>query len=594
MEEFTETSRKIKNNRGIGDVNTIYPFIEVEQGKKLSIVGIYDNTENSIVNGIGESIPFVEDEYYYGLSPEFGADEVCDAIKRGCFSETSIFEKFLNDNAKLFTLPDSMSKYARALFAKTLVKLSTIFGYKFDCQNYESYNLFCKSIGRIAKMHIEYDLNESVLGIRLLGQPREQILKILDENFVFNSNGKLDIKKNTQENNVFKFISSHNISLVQGKVYYSGVLPRVKKFIWQDLNSSNPEIKSLGIMFGRSTFASMDAFDSSYIKEHWLLEKYVKTLEDLDRNEDSLMHEFLDKPSVENINSFLEKSYTAHNLAVSGNVITADGYLLLAKRGQKTIDKNSYYCSINGQSEIYDNRVSFYKQSVYEDVPTINIENSSRICFMGELERETAGELNITCPASHWLLQGVSFLGVINSNSEKISRRRFHFNILAECTTEYSLAQVIKLQKNASERFENSKIIGVKINRYNNILTKIVSSTKTLFKGLLKSKDLVTSIFALAIFFMGFNELQSAEFTIKSLSSICSIFFTSLSLIFFIKNIIALVIKRVKRKNTHLKFSIIGECDNFYNDVHDHFAHRKINLHPIADVMLYEYIKNSL
>ena len=43
MREFVEISKNIKSNAKSGDVNIIYPFVEVHPNKKLSIVGIYDN-----------------------------------------------------------------------------------------------------------------------------------------------------------------------------------------------------------------------------------------------------------------------------------------------------------------------------------------------------------------------------------------------------------------------------------------------------------------------------------------------------------------------------------------------------------------------
>ncbi|MDE5562792.1 MAG: hypothetical protein K2J01_04525 [Clostridiales bacterium] len=599
MEEFAEISKKIKADAKQGDINIIYPFMEVQPNKKLSIVGIYDNCESSIVNGVGDDIPFVESEYYYGLTPAFGTDEICIALKNGNFKNSEVFEKFIDDSAHLFTVPSTMRKYARALFAKTLVKMSTMFGHSFVCNNSECYDLFCNIATNVATKNIDYDVNEQSHSIRLLGQPSEQFINALDDNFLINTQGELILKCVADIENIREKLSAECISLVQGKGYYSGVLPRVKHFSWLNMEYSNAEVMSLGIKFGRSTFATMDAFDSSYIKNHRLLEKYKPLLEEMDEHEDKLVDNLQNSiGSSENImtkvNAFLELSYSAHNLAVSGNIITADGYLILAKRGQKTIDTNTYYCSINGQSEICDKTVGFYQQSVYEDIPTLHVDDKSRIDFMGELERETEAELNIICPSSHWELQGVSFLSIMNLNGKDASRRRFHFNILGECHTEYDLAQIIKTQKKATEKFENSRIIGVKIKRHKNVFSRIIDSIKSAFMWISKSKDLITSIFALAIFFMGLKELKSAEFTIKSLSSIFSIIFTSLSLIVLIKNIIANIIKYVKRKNTHLKLAILAECNDFYKNVHCKLKNKNVCFHPIADVMAYEYIKHSL
>lgn len=599
MKDFTETAKKIFANATQGNVNVLYPFIEMPTDKKLSIVGKYENKEDLIVNGVGETISFDENNYYYGLTPKFGSDEICELLKHENFKDCESFDKFIDDNSNLFTLPAKMRKYARALFAKTLVKMSTMFGYNIICQDEECYIRLCKIVENIATKNIDYDVNEQTHSIRLLGQPSEQIIKILNDNFLISTEGKLIIKNEVEQGNFIIKLSHMNISLVQGKCYYSGVLPRVKSFKLNNPEHSNADVMSLIVKFGRTTFATMDAFDSSYIKNHRLLEKYKILLEELDMREDMLIQNLLNltdssKNMLDRINIFLEQSYSAHNLAVSGNIITADGYLILAERGQKTIDSKTYYCSINGQSEILDKRVNLYWQSVYEDKPTININEPMRIDFMGEFERETKAELNINCPANDWSLQGISFLSIFNQNNIETSQRRFHFNILGECHTEFKLSDIITKQEKAAESFENGNIIGVKINYHKNVFLKVTSLLKSSIVWILKSKDLITSIFALAIFFIGINELLNTEFTIKSLWSICSMVFTFLSLIVLIKNIVIFTINYIKRKNTHYKLSLLSNHNDFYEDIHCKLKNKKISLHPIADLMIYEYIKYFL
>ncbi len=601
MEQFVEIGKEIKRNAKQDSVNLIHPFIEVQKDKKLSVIGIYDNAEESVIDGSGNAIPFDGGNYYYGLTPNFGADEVCIALKNGAFNDSASFEKFIDDNSGFFTLPATMKKYARALFAKTLVKMSTMFGRYLNCKQKECFELFCKVAADTAVKNLDYDINEKEQSVRLLGQPSEDFIKILDKNFSVNSDGDLILKTNSSTQSLSDSLSGSGISLVQGKVYYSGVLPRVKRFESQNTDYSNSDVMSVAIVFGRTTFATMDAFDGSYIKNHRLLKNYLPLLEEIDEHEDSLISKYLvdlsgtNGDTVKRVNEFLAQSYSAHNLAVSGNIITSDGYVLFAKRGKKTIDFSEYYCSINGQSEIRDSKVKFYKQSVYEDMPTICTDYDARIDFMSELERETEAELNIFCPASHWLLRGVSFLAIAHTDdNQTAARRRFHFNILGECITEYNLKQIITSQKKATEKFENSRLIGVKIKQYKNTFSRILNAVKTALAWILKSKDLVTSIFALAIFAIGFGELQNSEFTIKSLSSIISIIFTTLSSVVLIKSIVFAAIKFFKRKSTHYSISIIGQCKDYYKSVHGFFARKKINFHPIADVMMYEYIKFTL
>lgn len=600
MENFADIGKKIKANAKQAEVNVIHPFIEAQSDKKLSIIGVYDNVEVSVVNGAGNIIPFEESEFYFGLHPSFSTDEVCLALKRGVFNDSASLEKFIDDNAHFFTLPASMSKYARALFAKTLVKMSTMFGFRVKCQNEACYKCFGEVVKGIAEKDLDYDLNDKDNSIRFLGQPSDSFINALQDTFAINDQGILIFKTAASKETLRERLFARRVELVKGKGYYSGVLPRVKCFEWRNLDFINADVMSLAVKFGRTTFSTRDAFDNSYIKKHRLLKEYIPLIEEVDAHEDALLQKYFGDLSksndevMEDVNAFLAESYSTHHLSVSGNVITSDGYLILCKRGAKTIDSGGYYCSVNGQSEICDQSVKFYEQSVYEDIPTLRIDGERRIDFMGEFEREAEAELNIACPAGHWLLRGVSFLSIITSDGKEAEQRRFHFNILGECSTEYPLSQILKKQKSATEKFENSKLIGVKVTKYKNIFSRIADSIKRALILVLKSKDFVSSILALALFAISFGDLQNSEFTIKSLSSVVSIVFTVLSLILLINNIIMAIIRYSKRKGTHRKLSIIGDCSNYYLTVHSYLQRRKIKLHPIADLLLYEYIKYSI
>lgn len=194
MESFADIGKRIKDNAKESEVNIIHPFIEVQPKKKLSIIGVYDNSETEIVNGAGEIIPFDESSYYYGMNPEFGADEVCLALKAGAFKDCVSFEKFMDDKKEFFTLPAKMSKYARALFAKTLVKMSVMFGYYFHCDSRACFERFCDIASGIAVKNIDFDTNEKEQTVRLLGQSSIEFLNALDNGFTVEKSGDLTIK----------------------------------------------------------------------------------------------------------------------------------------------------------------------------------------------------------------------------------------------------------------------------------------------------------------------------------------------------------------------------------------------------------------
>ena len=89
----------------------------------------------------------------------------------------------------------------------------------------------------------------------------------------------------------------------------------------------------------------------------------------------------------------MKYSFNTHTIAVSANIETVDDYLLFGKREIKSIDAGKYYCSVNGQSEFLDENVSFYRTSVYEDLPTMDYNSKYSIDIENEISREAIEEI---------------------------------------------------------------------------------------------------------------------------------------------------------------------------------------------------------
>lgn len=289
--------------------------------------------------------------------------------------------------------------------------------------------------------------------------------------------------------------------LRNGNIYYSGTMQRVTEIKYDTDHPSSEQIKYLIMCVERTTFATVDCMDNPMIMLHPFFGKVCKGNErplydfllDFDRYEDKIQSKFLykqieddddddqtgyEKKEIKNINDYLERSFNTHTVAVSANIETADHYLLVGKRGKGTIDDGEYYCSVNGQSEFNDEKVSFYQDSVYEDLPTLDFNSKKRLDLNNEIQRETIAELGISVFEQDWQYYGVSYLSINNKkndvksdgksyeNALKVNKRRMHFNVLTYNKSYSSFDEVYTNHENVTEKFENSLIEGIRLNLY--------------------------------------------------------------------------------------------------------------------------------
>lgn len=281
-----------------------------------------------------------------------------------------------------------------------------------------------------------------------------------------------------QQNNLYNalaFNDIENYTYVGEGYYYSGVMPRVMKVEYKDNQASNTLIKQIRFHVCKTTYATVDMMDNTSIVQHPFFNEYLHN-----RNTRSLMMEFdhyedkcqtmlyhsksHQEEELIHLNHYLQQSFNTHTIAVSCNIKTADGYYIAAKRNTNSIDAGEYYCTANGQSEFIDKHVSFYQESVFEDMPTMVYDSEYRVDLNNELRREVIAELGISSLNSEWNYVGVSFLSVNNTDLPQatITKRRMHFNVLALNKTPLNYIEVKKNQSYATERLENEEIIGFK------------------------------------------------------------------------------------------------------------------------------------
>jgi hypothetical protein len=121
-------------------------------------------------------------------------------------------------------------------------------------------------------------------------------------------------------------------------------------------------------------------------------------------------------------------------------------------------DANHLFCSVNGGSEINDPCVSYYQNSVIEDIPTIKY-SEEPYYFGGELTREAIAELGLTDDSVFWKYYGFTAMSGY-SGKDSAHALWLHFNVLGEKTVSESYSQLERYRYMAPEKFENEAIYG--------------------------------------------------------------------------------------------------------------------------------------
>ena len=232
-------------------------------------------------------------------------------------------------------------------------------------------------------------------------------------------------------------------------------------------------------------------------------------LEEFDKDEDMLKKKYaynpLDTTSLHDINTYLDLSLNTNINGVLSNVITKDGFLLIAHRNKGVVDNSTLYPSFNGHSEIYDPNVEFYNESTYEDLPTITLLNENRLDFKNEFSREMYSELSISVFEKSITYFGLSVHGVNqelwkkNNPGEININRRLHFNLLATHTSNKLIDEILSIWKDCTEAFENDFIYGIKIIKCSNVFILIKDIFLNFITLLRKSKEFIVSILTIIV-----------------------------------------------------------------------------------------------
>ncbi len=637
-------NQKIKNNL----VNNFNLITIRELGYDLSVILEPDLTYNDV---------------YHGLHPKFSEETLkkfISSLKHNDFDSFWIAVKQLksefnymnlilyedNKNEGIHEITKNTyekEQLEEALLGKCILQMSTHYGYNIDTKKdevlFNSVIEFLQSKG--IEENIYWSRNYEDLQINLFNIWPSDYIKIFSEKFSFSKvENLIYIQKNShyEENKLLRDLLEYNdktweksYKLINTDTYYSGVMPCVKKIHYKinQIHSTPTQVFTFKVV--RTTYATVDAFDNSLINNHAFLKgsEYGKLVDAFDSYEDELQDTILhykdeddDKDSrrvskdtdyeseninceseyIKKINEYLKKSLNTHTIAVSSNLVTEDGYLIAAIRGNKSIDSGEIYCSANGQSEFVDENVPFYRRSVYEDLPTMDYFSKSRVDLNNEIQRECISELGITSFDYGWKYNGVSYLSInnkakylIRESSKKnypYEKRRMHFNVLLNNSIPYTFFEVQKAYKSATEYFENKTLIGLKINIHKNKFEFFWQLLLKSYYFIVKNKS---EILVLSILF-------SVILGKTSKNNIDNYFY--FELVLFIIYLLILINEKIKKykmkkdtlfeKNVFM-FNNIDIMDS-YNKILNtiKLINNNFKLNGIFIVMLYWYVKNLL
>ena len=496
-------------------------FISTTQRHKCSVVGQYQRPDKDCVLSIdswadaeddGEAydiavdIPDIpEGEFYHGIAPTFTAENIKAMIQRGTFRNIRTLISFLSRYRShynwVFPCPAEPSGYPwmEEYFIYTVIRMASHFGFVFriaDSDTLEILKAITRSAADIFVPSVTFSIIAKENGrmeFSLIGGPSDAIVEMLSHLYI-SSDMVISSKKKEgmipfalfYDNTVNEFIK---VRMLGRAGYYSGVISRLMRIdVPSSSEDGNNSIRVMKLKVGRTTFATLDAFDNGSDISHPLLRHRlhghgssiadaVRSVRRAEYKRMDLVMSYDNNPIgrqshartlVGLINGYLQRSINSNTIAVSANLVSRDGCLIAAVRDGSSIDSNTGYCSANGQTEFRDNFVTFYRNSVYEDLPSLvvpaeNEEDFVRLDYTSEIERETIAELNSSHFSANWIYYGISVLGIRNRiGNDAAGSMRLHFNILLKNILSDDFIDICEFRNDATERFENSRLIGLK------------------------------------------------------------------------------------------------------------------------------------
>jgi hypothetical protein len=308
----------VQNNR----VNNLKMFVSADKKSKLSVTLEPDHDTQ---------------EMYHGLHPNFNDRLIRNFLNRLKNNSSSEFwinvRKIQNEDIKLFhlILTDNMRTNAYlssikddlerkddleiSLLGKAILHNVSHYGYQFKCIDKGTFLSFKQTlIESSLEQSLFWDCSDKEQLIKLYGLwPDNQInnLSSIYDAKLFNNFLYIEKSASTQmDTNMLKCLLTFkgdwetHFKLLTSEVYYSGVLPCVRKIEYEINPLLQGRIKYLIFHVIRTTFATVDTFDNAHIMGHpffqtELSQIYLDHIIEFDRAEDALQETYLYREEVE-------------------------------------------------------------------------------------------------------------------------------------------------------------------------------------------------------------------------------------------------------------------------------------------------------
>lgn len=558
MENINNFNKLISENIKEENANYVYYFGDLKSGKTSITLeysplltyneeakSFYENKEfiGLDCNGVVVTRNDVKN-YVYGISPAISGELIVNEISKLTFKDKEGLDLFIKENYSKY-----MFRYDQERFVKSLARYLTLS----LTYNYAVCIVFDRNVfeGTNFTLHIDYDYEkkDDMYCFYILGCPSIDLLKFLN-NFRYIRDGEkvYESSEGMSIEEMYKDIDL--INLYNTKVFYSGMLIRplhIKKLMHYGLNDN---ILGYKIYFEKSSYGTVYGFDCLRALDDKLLAEDIELLSEFFEHDDKMSCEYLIKdPSLENINEYLKKTYNVNQIVVSGNIVLKDDTLIFSIRGKKSIDyenngKDKLYPGSNGNAEIISKDVDFYKNSVEEDLPTIDL-NNIRLDFNLELTRETYSELKVISNPLEWDYYGICLSGAKNRYEvDGITYRKMHFNVLAKQKIDMDFKDVCKSQATATESYESKDIVGLKLKGYKNLFDMILNKIKSFIKLIYKSEKTIKAIILFLSFIFAVQNKKETPFEV--VSSVASYLLGFITLIIFTMDIVNYYKKKKK------------------------------------------------
>ncbi len=529
-------------------------------------------------------------DYYYGVSPKIDSFSVIDAISHLSFESTEKLNSYISEHCGEFMLHEDQSEYLLDVAKLILLTVASKYGVVFeDCEELKFLYAADSAFSAIV------DYNKTEKNIILRGCPCLDLTERLRPYRFINING---VWKISDSGIAFTdiYADKANITLLVGKVFYSGVLLKALEINKQKYNFENNGIANYQLIYERSSFATVCAFDDNYVN-HPLLKESRQILERFFSFDDACKLRLSENLSAKGINDeqvlalvneYIKYSYNVNQIAVSGNIKTPKKEVLFGLRASKNIDNGALYPSVNGNAEVYDENVQFYNNSVYEDLPTVYL-HTKRSDLLGEISREAYGELNIVLAKESWSCYGM----IISGNMPKTSNgntlnRRCHFNLIFENEVDETFDKIKNRSRKASESFENKNFAAIIIKYYKTRLHGLLGGFVNSLQRMLQSKDFIESLLLL---FVAFISIREIELSIENISSLISILFASIVLLTTVVKVIEYTLKMLRNAKNTKKICVYGSMS--YPSLCRKISKvMKMKYHPAAYASLKMHIEN--